>query len=70
MKNTKSDHADFVNIGESLKLISELAVSVNEKIREEDNYQTLVRIQKNFIGNVKNIVVEGRQFVREGPGKY
>ena len=55
LKNTKAEHPDYASISEALKKIGDLAVSVNESIKEEENYQTLLRIQKGFMGNVKVI---------------
>jgi hypothetical protein len=42
---------------------------VNASIRAAENYEKLCQIQKSFItqsGNVKNLVDEGRLFIREG----
>jgi len=66
-KKTLAEHPDKPNIEEALKNISSIATNANEKLREEDNYNMLVKIQRNFVGHVKNIVVEGRKFIFEGP---
>eukprot|EP01119_Soliformovum_irregulare_P017382 TRINITY_DN5156_c0_g1_i4.p1 TRINITY_DN5156_c0_g1~~TRINITY_DN5156_c0_g1_i4.p1 ORF type:complete len:668 (-),score=201.77 TRINITY_DN5156_c0_g1_i4:275-2278(-) len=67
IKNTPGSHYDYKNLNEAIQRISDIAVNVNEKIKEEENFQKLCQIQKSFVGNVKNIVVDNRKFIREGP---
>lgn len=43
-----------------------MAGEVNEAVREQENFQKVVDIQKAFEGNVKSIVAEGRLYVRDG----
>lgn len=55
-KKTPAEHPDKPNIEEALKNISSIATNANEKLREEDNYNMLVKIQRNFVGHVKVII--------------
>lgn len=59
IKVTPADHEDYKTLQTVLTSISETAVNVNEKIREEENFQILCRIQKRFVGNVK-VHLDGR----------
>lgn len=65
-KKTPENHPDYKGLEEVLEKISVLAKDVNEALKTEENYRKLMKIQKNFVGNVKNIVVENRQFLKEG----
>jgi len=67
LKNTPEGHPDHEQLSSSLKNILDLAGNVNESIKAEENYKKLCSIQRNFVGNVKNIVVDDRKFICEGP---
>jgi hypothetical protein len=53
IKRTKENHPDFINLVHTMSQLGAIAVNVNEAIKEEENFATLCRIQKNFVGNVK-----------------
>ena len=65
-KKTPTTHPDSEGLSEVLEKISVLAHDVNNALKKEENYEKLLRIQKNFVGNLKNIVVENRVFIKEG----
>jgi hypothetical protein len=52
-KHTPTSHPDYDKLVTSLNQIAAIAANVNESIKEEENFQTLCRIQKSFMGNVK-----------------
>jgi hypothetical protein len=66
LKRTEAGHPDKVNLERALVQVEQVATAVNEAIREQENFQKVVDIQKSFEGNVKTIVADGRLYVRDG----
>lgn len=53
LKNTPATHPDLSNLTEAMTKVITIAATVNEKIKEEENFQHMCVIQKSFVGNVK-----------------
>jgi hypothetical protein len=66
LKRTDAGHPDKLNLERALAQVEQVATAVNEAIREQENFQKVVDIQKSFEGNVKTIVADGRLYVRDG----
>jgi hypothetical protein len=66
LKRTDDAHPDRQNLTRALAQVEQVATAVNEAIREQENFQKVVDIQKSFEGNVKTIVADGRLYVRDG----
>jgi hypothetical protein len=66
LKRTDAGHPDKLNLERALVQVEQVATAVNEAIREQENFQKVVDIQKSFEGNVKTIVADGRLYVRDG----
>jgi len=67
LKQTAESHPDFENISKALRQIQEFTSTINESIRETDNYRKLaelVKDNKNYIGFEK-IVAPNRTLVHE-----
>ncbi|KAJ3023364.1 FYVE, RhoGEF and PH domain-containing protein 6 [Thoreauomyces humboldtii] len=50
LKNTGTDHPDRITLEKSLARIAEVAVFVNESIREHEMIQELIEVQKSLHG--------------------
>jgi hypothetical protein len=66
LKNTPETHTDHAYLTQSLEKITELAFKINDTIREKQELEQLIEIQRRFTGHPE-IVVPGRVFLREGP---
>ena len=66
LKHTPEDHPDHENLRNALKLVSEIAKSVNETIRNHELMLKMLDIQKSIIGFPQNILVPGRRFLKSG----
>jgi hypothetical protein len=66
LKNTPTDHPDYENISNALILISQIAKSVNETIRNHEMMLKMIDIQKSLNGLNQNLLVPGRKFLKSG----
>ena len=66
LKNTPTDHPDYMNISNALKLMSQIAKSINETIRNHEMMLKMVDIQKSLIGLNQNLLVPGRKLLKTG----
>jgi hypothetical protein len=65
LKFTNQDHQDFQNLNQALKLVSVVALHVNEQVRKRENTEKILSIQSLF-GDDVNFVVPGRFYVFDG----
>jgi hypothetical protein len=49
-KNTWSDHPDYADLETALKKIDEIAIYLNERKRQFENMQTIIKIQEGLSG--------------------
>jgi FYVE/RhoGEF/PH domain-containing protein 5/6 len=65
IKSTEENHIDYKDLTEALQLISKVAESINTAMRESQNRQEIVNIQKQF-GKDINLVSPSRRFLLKG----
>lgn len=65
LKCTAADHPDYKGIGEALVLVSKIADSINSAMRESQNRQDILNIQKLF-GKDVDLVTPSRKFIMKG----
>ncbi|CAG8447462.1 13954_t:CDS:2 [Funneliformis mosseae] len=65
-KHTKESHPDYQNLKRCVDHISAIAEEVNEKIRDAENQQKVLEIQKKVMNLPKNIVDPARRFIYGG----
>jgi hypothetical protein len=63
LKNTPEEHVEYESIKESLKIMEEIAASVNESKKDFDNQNLNKELQQNFKG--KYTFEINREFVKE-----
>jgi len=67
LKHTPPEHADYQPTSAALLQIEDIAIYVNEAIREKENQDKLLRIQQSLVGSkIPEIVNLRRKFIREG----
>ncbi|KAI8914777.1 hypothetical protein DFJ77DRAFT_463294 [Powellomyces hirtus] len=66
LKNTDSEHPDHLTLKKSLERIAEVAVFVNETIREHEMMQELVEVQRSLYGMDEDLVSPGRRLIKRG----
>jgi hypothetical protein len=66
LKNTPTDHPDYENILNALTLMSDIAKSVNETIRNHEMMLKMIDIQKSLKNLNQNLLVPGRKFLKSG----
>lgn len=66
LKRTESVDQDFSDLNVALGKVSEVADHINNVIKERQNLEKLLSIQKKLTGNVPPIVIPRRVFIREG----
>ena len=54
---------------EATKQIGEIALHINEHMRQHENFQKMLSIQKSFDSSAPKILTPGRIFLKEGPLK-
>lgn len=69
LKNTLMDHPDYKNLVTAFKLVSEVALYINETIRQHENVLSIIEIQNNLLGYRKDLLIPGRMFLKRGPVK-
>ncbi|XP_062512581.1 FYVE, RhoGEF and PH domain-containing protein 6-like [Corticium candelabrum] len=65
LKYTPHDDLDWIKLDAACKKIGEVAIHINEHIRQHENFQEMLRIQRSLSG-VPDILVPGRRFIKEG----
>jgi len=66
IKNTPRFHPDKTNLEAARTQIDAIAWHINDQIREHDNNQLLVSIQRSLVGGLPRIIKPGRKLVRHG----
>lgn len=69
VKNTRSTHADYAPLTESLTTIKEVATQINDAVKKHENRMKIISIQQriNTLMSNLNLVEAHRLFIREGP---
>ncbi|PIK55000.1 putative rho guanine nucleotide exchange factor 39 [Apostichopus japonicus] len=66
--HTPPSFEDYKNIKEAAQMMGEVALGINEYIRENENLEKMLSIQQRLTGvDTPRILVPGRKFIREGP---
>ena len=64
---TQDDHADFTKLQEAVDQISNVALHINENIRQHENFQKMLSIQNSFCREgAPKLLAPGRVFIKEG----
>lgn len=66
-KNTPLSHPDHANLEKAISLIQEIALSVNEHIRDHEMVLKMLDLQRSIQGLKGNLVTPGRRFLKRGP---
>jgi len=66
LKNTGENHPDYTNLQKTFVVIDEVANFVNQTIKDQEETEKLLSIQKSFIGLQESLLVPGRKLIREG----
>lgn len=69
VKNTRTTHADYAPLTESLTTIKEVATQINDAVKKHENRMKIISIQQriNTLMSNLNLVEAHRLFIREGP---
>eukprot|EP00727_Mastigamoeba_balamuthi_P011313 m51a1_g6804 putative pleckstrin domain-containing protein (993) ;mRNA; r:243990-249659 len=65
-KHTPEDHPDFTDINDALSIITEVNVSINESIRDRQELEKLIALQKQFTGYCPPLYEPKRVLKKEG----
>lgn len=63
---TSTDHHDYQQLKEAAQQIGEIASHINEHMKQHENFQKMLSIQKSFDSSAPKILAPGREFLREG----
>lgn len=66
LENTSQDHHDYAMLKEAAKQVGEIALHINEHVRQYENFQKMLAIYNSFDNTAPKILVPGREFLREG----
>jgi len=66
LENTGRDCKDYLLLEAALTEIRVVALHINEHVRDKDNVQRMLGIQRRLVGGQPRIVVPGRRFIKEG----
>jgi len=66
LKHTNKDHEDHVDLSKAFSVINDVAIFVNETLRQQMFAAKMVSIQKSITGLQESLVVPGRRYVRDG----
>ncbi|CAD5121071.1 DgyrCDS9608 [Dimorphilus gyrociliatus] len=67
LKQTENDNPDYENIKKAVAEMSKVADHINNHIKQQDNAQKMIAIQKSLCGtSVPQLVQPGRIFLKEG----
>lgn len=68
LNKTPREHPDFEKLQAATVEINKVAHHINENIRQRENFQKMLSIQKSLTGvGAPKVLAPGRFFVREGP---
>ncbi|GAB1601612.1 rho guanine nucleotide exchange factor 39-like [Argonauta hians] len=65
LEHTPTSHYDYYDLQEATKQICNIAIHINEHIRQHENFQKMLTIQRS-LGTTPKILSPGREFIREG----
>lgn len=51
---------------EAAKQVGEIAMHINEHVRQHENFQKMLAIQNSFDSSAPRILAPGREFLKEG----
>lgn len=57
---------DIFHFTEAAKQVGEIAVHINEHVRQNENFQKMLSIQNSFDNSAPKILAPGREFIKEG----
>lgn len=66
LSHTPGDNLDYAQLKEATKQIGEIAHHINEHIRQHENFQKMLSIQKSLDRSAPKILQPGRIFIKEG----
>ncbi|RUS81917.1 hypothetical protein EGW08_010303 [Elysia chlorotica] len=69
LNNTPEDHYDYTKLKEATAVIGAIATHINEHIRQNENFQKMLSIQRSFDNSAPKLLCPGRTFIKEGPLK-
>ncbi|KAJ1962296.1 hypothetical protein IWQ62_003575, partial [Dispira parvispora] len=69
VRHTAVDHPDYPLVTRALNVVHDVANFVNEMIRQQEMYSTMVSIQKSLHGFHEDLIIPGRQLIKRGPVK-
>lgn len=64
LSHTSELHEEHPILCEALKQVEAVAVHINEQIREQENMQMMIRIQRSLAHGRPRIVIPGRRFIK------
>ncbi|XP_015758327.1 PREDICTED: LOW QUALITY PROTEIN: FYVE, RhoGEF and PH domain-containing protein 4-like [Acropora digitifera] len=68
LNKTPREHPDFEKLQAATVEINKVAHHINENIRQRENFQKMLSIQKSLTGvGAPKVLAPGRFFIREGP---
>ncbi|KAL4225608.1 Rho guanyl-nucleotide exchange factor [Mactra antiquata] len=66
LQNTKPCHHDYPQLKEAAKQVSDIALHINEHVRQNENFMKMLEIQNSFDSSARKILTPGREFIKEG----
>ncbi|GFS01735.1 rho guanine nucleotide exchange factor [Elysia marginata] len=69
LHSTPQEHYDYTKLKEATTMIEEIATHINEHIRQNENFQKMLSIQRSFDSSAPKLLSPGRTFIKEGPLK-
>jgi len=67
LAKTPADAIDFKKLKDAYNKLNEIAIHINECVRQHENFMTMLGIQNRFSGNQRpQIIAPGRKFLKEG----
>ena len=63
---TSDNHPDYTSLKKAVSRIQEAQAHIKKTMRERENKDKILEIERSFVGRVK-LLVRGRLFVRQGP---
>ncbi|CAB3996542.1 Fgd6 [Paramuricea clavata] len=65
LKHLSKDSLDHKDVSDALAIVSEVATHINEDMKRVDNFEEVLKVQRNLVGEVE-IVKPGRELIKEG----
>ncbi|KAJ3332011.1 hypothetical protein HDU76_001573 [Blyttiomyces sp. JEL0837] len=66
LDKTVTSHPDYEALKKSVKIISDVAASMNEKVRQHEMFRDMLNIQRSMIGFNEVLLVPGRTLIHHG----